>query len=74
MWGIKADRVIAIGKLGSAKRAWLSMPATWLSRQVSSTCCLTPWGSLLVDGRSQGEIRQGVTTQIMGEGCVDGAT
>jgi len=24
--------------------------------------------SLLVDGRSQGEIRQGVTTEIMGEG------
>ena len=24
--------------------------------------------SLLVDGRSQGEIRQGVTTQIFGEG------
>jgi N-acyl-D-amino-acid deacylase len=67
--GIKADRVIAIGKLGSSK-AGMVVDARNLAVAPGFINMLShSWGSLLVDGRSQGEIRQGVTTQIMGEGA-----
>jgi N-acyl-D-amino-acid deacylase len=66
--GIRDDRVAAIGDLRTA---------TAMQRVDASGLAVAPgfinmlsWSteSLLVDGRSQGEIRQGVTTQIFGEG------
>jgi N-acyl-D-amino-acid deacylase len=66
--GLRGDRIAAVGDLASARAA---------SRVDVSGLAVAPgfinmlsWSTdtLLVDGRSQGEIRQGVTTQIMGEG------
>lgn len=66
--GIRGDRIAAVGDLRDA---------TALSRVDAAGLAVAPgfinmlsWAteSLLVDGRSQGEIRQGVTTQIFGEG------
>ena len=66
--GIKADRIVAIGNLRRA-RASNVVDATGLAVAPGFINMLS-WSteSLIVDGRSQGEIRQGVTTQIMGEG------
>jgi N-acyl-D-amino-acid deacylase len=66
--GIREDRIAVVGDLRSA---------TAVQRIDAAGHAVAPgfinmlsWSteSLLVDGRSQGEIRQGVTTQIMGEG------
>ena len=66
--GIRGDRIATVGDLRS-------VTATTIVD--ASNLAVTPgfinmlsWSteSLLVDGRSQGEIRQGVTTQIFGEG------
>jgi N-acyl-D-amino-acid deacylase len=65
---IRGDRIVAIGDLTGA-------PATTVVD--AKGLAVTPgfinmlsWAteSLLVDGRSQGDIRQGVTTEIFGEG------
>ena len=71
--GIRGDRIAAVGDLASA-RAASSIDATNMAVAPGFINMLS-WSteSLLVDGRSQGEIRQGVTTQIFGEGIVDGA-
>ena len=65
---IKGDRIVAIGNLNSA-RANTMVDANGLAVAPGFINMLS-WSteSLIVDGRSQGEIRQGVTTQIMGEG------
>ena len=65
---IKGDRIVAIGNLKSA-RARNVVDARGLAVAPGFINMLS-WSteSLIVDGRSQGEIRQGVTTQIMGEG------
>ncbi len=66
--GIRGDRIVAVGKLQGATgktvvdaRNLAVAPGfinmLWWSNE-----------SLLADGRSQGELRQGVTTEIMGEG------
>lgn len=66
--GIKDDRIIAIGDLRgvSAKTVvaadGLAVAPGFINMLSWSTV------SLLVDGCSQGEIRQGVTTEIFGEG------
>lgn len=66
--GIRDDRIAAVGDLAGASA---------VQRIDASGHAVAPgfinmlsWSteSLLVDGRSQGEIRQGVTTQIFGEG------
>jgi N-acyl-D-amino-acid deacylase len=65
---IRGDRIVAVGDLGKADArtvvdvAGLAVAPGFIN--------MLSWSneSLLVDGRSQGEIRQGVTTQIMGEG------
>ena len=49
-----------------------STPGGWPSPPASSTCCPGRRSRCIVDGRSQGEIRQGVTTEIFGEGESDG--
>jgi N-acyl-D-amino-acid deacylase len=65
---IKGDRIVAIGNLRRA-RARNVVDATGLTVAPGFINMLS-WSteSLIADGRSQGEIRQGITTQIMGEG------
>jgi N-acyl-D-amino-acid deacylase len=66
--GLRGDHIAAIGDLSGAKAATV-VEATGLAVAPGFINMLS-WSteSLLADGRSQGEIRQGVTTQIMGEG------
>ncbi|MGI8733761.1 MAG: N-acyl-D-amino-acid deacylase family protein, partial [Pyrinomonadaceae bacterium] len=66
--GIKGDRIVAIGNLSRA-RARNVVYARGLAVAPGFINMLS-WSTetLIVDGRSQGEVRQGVTTQIMGEG------
>jgi len=66
--GITGDRIAAIGDLRNATTT-LRVDASGLAVAPGFINMLS-WSteSLLVDGRSQGEIRQGVTTQIFGEG------
>jgi N-acyl-D-amino-acid deacylase len=66
--GIRGDKVAAVGDLGAAKATTI-IDATGLAVAPGFINMLS-WSneSLLADGRSQSEIRQGVTTQIMGEG------
>jgi len=66
--GIKGDRIVAVGNLRRA-RARNVVDASGLAVAPGFINMLS-WSTetLIVDGRSQGEVRQGVTTQIMGEG------
>jgi len=66
--GIRGDRIVAVGRLDPA-RARTTVDAGGLAVAPGFINMLS-WSnvSLIADGRSQGEIRQGVTTQIMGEG------
>ncbi len=66
--GIRGDKIVAVGNLSKAK-AQTIIDAKNLAVAPGFINMLS-WSteSLIVDGRSQGEIRQGVTTQIMGEG------
>jgi N-acyl-D-aspartate/D-glutamate deacylase len=66
--GIRGDRIAVIGNLKSAT-ATTVVDATNLAVAPGFINMLS-WSteSLIIDGRSQGELRQGVTTQIFGEG------
>src|SRR6185436_18872785 len=66
--GIKGDQIAAIGDLANAS-AKTVIDAQGMAVAPGFINMLS-WSvdSLLVDGRSQGEIRQGVTTEIFGEG------
>ncbi|HVG28726.1 MAG TPA: D-aminoacylase [Pyrinomonadaceae bacterium] len=66
--GIRGDRVAAVGDLSGATARDV-VDATGLAVAPGFINMLS-WSteSLIVDGRSLGEIKQGVTTQIMGEG------
>ncbi len=66
--GLRGDRIAGVGDLASAT-APIVIDARGLAVAPGFINMLS-WSteSLLVDGRSQGEIRQGVTTQIFGEG------
>jgi N-acyl-D-amino-acid deacylase len=66
--GLRGDRVAAVGDL-SGEAAATVLDASGLAVAPGFINMLS-WSteSLLVDGRSQGEVRQGVTTQIFGEG------
>jgi len=66
--GIVGDRIAAVGELANA-RAKDVIEAEGLAVAPGFINMLS-WStdSLLADGRGQSEIRQGVTTQIMGEG------
>jgi len=66
--GIKGDRIVAIGKLDS-NRAVNVVDASGLAVAPGFINMLS-WSvvSLIADGRSQSDIRQGVTTEIFGEG------
>lgn len=65
---LAGDRIVAIGDL-SRQKARAVIDARGLAVAPGFINMLS-WSteSLLVDGRSQGEIRQGVTTEIFGEG------
>jgi N-acyl-D-amino-acid deacylase len=66
--GIRGDRIAAVGELSGATAA-LSVDAAGLAVAPGFINMLS-WAteSLLVDGRSQSDIRQGVTLEIFGEG------
>ena len=66
--GLRGDQISAVGDLSGAKAGNI-VDATGLAVAPGFINMLS-WSteSLLADGRSQGEVRQGVTTQIMGEG------
>jgi N-acyl-D-amino-acid deacylase len=66
--GIRSDRIAAVGDLRHAK-AGMVIDASGLAVAPGFINMLS-WStaSLIVDGRSQSEIRQGVTTEIFGEG------
>ncbi|MBA2623205.1 MAG: D-aminoacylase [Chthoniobacterales bacterium] len=66
--GITGDRIAAVGKLPGA-RPKKTIEAKGLAVAPGFINMLS-WSteSLIEDGRSQSEIRQGVTTEIMGEG------
>ncbi|HEV8158119.1 MAG TPA: D-aminoacylase, partial [Pyrinomonadaceae bacterium] len=66
--GIRADKIVAVGNLSKAKSQTI-IDAKNLAVAPGFINMLS-WSteSLIVDGRSLGELKQGVTTQIMGEG------
>ncbi len=66
--GLRGDRIAVVGDLTGAAATTI-VDASGLAVAPGFVNMLS-WSteSLLVDGMSQGEIRQGVTTQIMGEG------
>ena len=65
---IRGDRIAGVGEFGNAA-ATTVIDATGLAVAPGFINMLS-WAteSLLVDGRSQGDIRQGVTLEIFGEG------
>ena len=66
--GLRGDMVVAVGDLSSA-RGNVIVDASGLAVAPGFINMLS-WSTdtLIADGRSQGEIRQGVTTEIFGEG------
>jgi N-acyl-D-amino-acid deacylase len=66
--GIKGDRIVAVGKLDK-NQATKVVNASGLAVTPGFINMLS-WAvvSLIADGRSQSDIRQGVTTEIFGEG------
>ena len=69
---VNGDQVAAVGDLGSAT-ADETIDATGLAVAPGFINMLS-WAteSLIVDGRSQGDIRQGVTLEVFGEGSSEG--
>ena len=69
---VSGDRVAAVGDLGNAT-ADRTIDATGLAVAPGFINMLS-WAteSLIVDGRSQGDIRQGVTLEVFGEGTSEG--
>ncbi len=68
--GIKGDRIAAVGNLKSATAATV-VDATGLAVAPGFINMLShSENSLITDPRSMGEIKQGVTTQIFGEGSM----
>ncbi|MBX9644113.1 MAG: D-aminoacylase [Novosphingobium sp.] len=67
--GIAEGRIAAIGKLGKAARGTAEIDARGQAVAPGFINMLS-WAndSLIEDGRSQGDIRQGVTLEVMGEG------
>ncbi len=65
---IQGDRIVAVGDIGAA-RAKTEIGAEGLAVSPGFINMLS-WSteSLIEDGRSQGEIRQGITLEVMGEG------
>lgn len=66
---IRGDRIAAVGKLDDSARGKVEIDVTGLAVAPGFINMLS-WSteSLIQDGRSQSEIRQGVTLEVMGEG------
>jgi N-acyl-D-amino-acid deacylase len=66
--GIKGDKIVAVGDLQSAKATTI-VDADGLAVAPGFINMLS-WAvdDLIIDGRSMGDIKQGVTTEIFGEG------
>ena len=66
--GIKGDKIVKIGKLGNAK-ATTTIDASGMAVAPGFINMLS-WAteSIIVDGRSLGDLKQRVTTEIFGEG------
>jgi N-acyl-D-aspartate/D-glutamate deacylase len=66
--GLRGDKIAALGELTGAP-AGVTLDATGLAVAPGFINMLS-WSTdtLIADGKSQGEIRQGVTTEIFGEG------
>ena len=66
--GIRGDSIAAVGDLSAAKGT-VEVPATGMAVAPGFINMLS-WANeaLLVDGRSQSDIRQGVTLEVFGEG------
>jgi N-acyl-D-amino-acid deacylase len=66
--GVRGDRIVAVGDL-SKDEATRTLDATGLAVAPGFVNMLS-WAveSLLVDGRSQSDLRQGVTLEVFGEG------
>lgn len=66
---VLGDSVAAVGRLGKAWRGRTEIDATGMAVSPGFINMLS-WAneSLIEDGRSQGDIRQGVTLEVMGEG------
>jgi N-acyl-D-aspartate/D-glutamate deacylase len=68
--GIRGDRIASVGNLKSATATTI-VDATGLAVAPGFINMLShSESSRITDGRSQGELRQGVTTQIFGEGSM----
>jgi N-acyl-D-amino-acid deacylase len=66
--GIRGERIVAVGDLrGATAKAVVDAKGLAVAPGFIN---MLSWSteSLLVDGRGQSEVRQGVTTQVMGEG------
>jgi N-acyl-D-amino-acid deacylase len=70
--GINADTIVALGNLGSA-RGQIELDVSGQAVAPGFINMLS-WAqeSLIADGRSQSNIRQGVTLEVMGEGWSEG--
>jgi len=66
--GIRADRIEIIGDLSNATATTVVDAAGLVVAPGFINMLSWSTDALLVDGRSQGELREGVTTQIFGEG------
>src|SRR5688500_3160479 len=66
--GIRGDRIAAVGDLASSQAARVVDAAGMAVAPGFINMLSWATESLLVDGRSQGDIRQGVTLEIFGEG------
>jgi N-acyl-D-amino-acid deacylase len=64
---MRGDRIAAVGALGSA-RGRIEIDARGLAVAPGFVNMMTSGTTLFADGRSQSEIRQGVTLAVMGEG------
>jgi N-acyl-D-amino-acid deacylase len=64
---IRSDKIVAIGNLPAAAKTIVDAKGLAVTPGFIN---MLSWSteSLLVDGRGQSEVRQGITTQIMGEG------
>jgi len=66
--GIRADKIAAIGDLSKAKAQTIIDAKNLVVAPGFINMLSWSTESLIIDGRSLGELKQGVTTQIMGEG------
>lgn len=70
--GIRGDRIAAVGRL-KGRHAKTTVDATGLAVAPGFINMLSQAGDdLLVDGRSEADIRQGVTLEMLGEGLTAG--